>query len=386
MSIRILLVTHYFASHKGGVESVAGQIAKRLEETKEFDITWFASSHDLATENLSINLVPIKAWNGLEKWGIPYPLWSPKAIGQLAHAVRASDLVHLHDFIYIGNLLAFAFARWFKRPVVITQHIADIPYRNIVLRAIHKMMNRTLGRFVLSRATRVIFISASIREYFSKFVRVLHPPEFFPNGVDTNVFRPISWADRVLLRKKLGIEPDHRVLLFVGRFVEKKGLPLLRTLATANSEWHWWFAGWGSPSQDPEYWGLPNIRVFREVSGESLAELYQAADLLVLPSVGEGFPLVVQEAMACGTPALVTDSTAEGSPAAKPYLLTQKLDTEKPSVGWSDSINKYLSSKDFGEETHRQKIASFAKQEWSWKTCVEQYGRLFKELTITTNG
>ena len=58
------------------------------------------------------------------------------------------------------------------------------------------------------------------------------------------------------------------------------------------------------------------MSVHRNLSQAELPPLYQAADLLVLPSVGEGFPLVVQEAMACGTPALVGDETAAGCPEA----------------------------------------------------------------------
>ena len=50
--------------------------------------------------------------------------------------MRQSDVVHLHDFLYPANLVAWAAARLARRPLVVTQHIGMIPYRNRALRAL----------------------------------------------------------------------------------------------------------------------------------------------------------------------------------------------------------------------------------------------------------
>src|SRR5207237_9060739 len=106
----------------------------------------------------------------------------------------------------------------------------------------------------------------------------------------------------------------------------------------------WIFAGWGP--LDPAHWGLAHVAVHRNLSQAQLAPLYQAADLLVLPSVGEGFPLVVQEAMACGTPALVGDETAAGCPEAGAVLLHQSLTGEDPASHWRVRLEDLLSQPD----------------------------------------
>ena len=369
--MRIALVTHYFPAHRGGIELVAGQIAQRLAAQHGAAISWHASDTDAPPSIGGVSCVPARACNAIERrLGVPYPLWSPAALRRLAAAVRAADGVHLHDCLYLTNLVAYAAARRAGRPVFVTQHIGMVPYRNPVLRALMFVAYRVLARFVLGGATRVIFVSDAVKRYFEGFIAFKSPPLLVANGVDTQVFQPADAARRAALRSELGAGAGDAVLLFVGRFVEKKGLPLLRILAQRFPQARWLFAGWGP--LDPAAWRLPNVAVLRGRSGGALASLYQAADLLVLPSVGEGFPLVVQEAMACGTPALVSDPTAEGWPQARALLLSEPLGAER----WATRIRALLATP--GElAALRPQVAAFAREHWSWERCVERYAELF---------
>ncbi|HEX6241498.1 MAG TPA: glycosyltransferase, partial [Polyangiales bacterium] len=183
-------------------------------------------------------------------------------------------------------------------------------------------------------------------------------------------FVPVEPARREALRAALGVEKHQPLLLFVGRFVEKKGLHLLRQLAQRLPQARWIFAGWGP--LDPADWGLANVSVPGKLAREALIPLYQAADLLVLPSVGEGFPLVVQEAMACGTPALVTDETAGASPAAADLLLHEPLRSDDDAQRWSARLQALLASPGALAEL-RPRVAAFARRHWSWASCAERY-------------
>jgi hypothetical protein len=53
----------------------------------------------------------------------------PKSFSNLRAALRNADALWLHDTLYPGNIFAFYAARRLKKPVVITQHIAPIPYK-----------------------------------------------------------------------------------------------------------------------------------------------------------------------------------------------------------------------------------------------------------------
>ena len=377
--MQVLLVTHYYPAHRGGIERVAGELAERLAARHGVALEWHASDCDPAPALPGVRCVPARAWNGIERrFGVPYPLWSPAALRRLAQAVRAADAVHLHDCLYPPNVVASLAARLAGRPVLVTQHIGMVPYRNPLLRAVMFAAYRVLGRSVLGRAARVAFVSEAVRGYFARFVRFRAPPLYVPNGVDTAVFRPAPPASRMALRAELGVLAGQPLLLFVGRFVEKKGLPLLRQLARALPEARWVFAGWGG--LDPESWGCANVSVLRGRSGASLAALYQAADLLVLPSRGEGFPLVVQEAMACGTPAIVSAETAAACPDAAALLLAEALDPAGAAPArWTARLRALLGGE--GQlEVLRPKVAAYAREAWSWERCAERYAELLEAL------
>lgn len=382
MNTKLVLVTHYYATHGGGVEQVALEIARQLAGRHGYAVRWLASDLDKAPPQVGVDAVPMRALNVIERvTGIPYPIWSPRSIVQMAREIRAAEAIHLHDCLYMGNILAYLIARYRKKPVLVTQHIGLVPYRNPLLRLIHEMMNRILGKLILSGADQTIFYSPLVAEYFQSRTRFDRPPLLFLNGVDTSVFRPLEAGEsRAQVRRNLGLAADRPVLLFVGRFVEKKGLHLLRRMAERTPEWTWLFAGRGP--LDPGGWGLANVVVHHDRGGATLSPLYQAADVLVLPSVGEGFPLVVQESMACGTPALTNTETAAACPAAAEVLLHEPLDpaaAEATVDRWIVRLQSLLADPEALHE-HGRKAAALAREIWSWDRCGQEYAQVLQRL------
>ncbi len=375
---KITLVTHFFPAHRGGVEAVAAEIAVRLAASGAAEITWFASDTDAPPRNApGLRCVPARSCNIVERTlGFPYPVWSPRALAQLWRQVRACDAVHLHDCLYLPNVVAWLAAAAARRPVVITQHVGHIPFRNPLLRWILAGANRLLGKLLLARSARTVFVSEAVLRYFERFVHFRRPPLRIANGVDSATFCPASGAERARLRAQLGADPDRPLLLFAGRFVEKKGLRLLHRLAQDFPDVHWIFAGWGP--LDPSQWNLPNVSVRGNLGQAQLAPIYQAADLLVLPSVGEGFPLVVQEAMACGTPALVSEETAAGCPEARDLLLREPLGTADSAERWRTRLECLLRQ---GDTLHalRPRVAEFARATWSWDRTTQRYCEILRD-------
>jgi glycosyltransferase involved in cell wall biosynthesis len=377
---RVILVSPYFPLHGGGVEIVAGRLAELLAARGGVRIGWFASDVDPAPDTApGLTTVAVGSWNGLERrTGLPFPLWSIRGLRTMWVAVRDADLVHVHDYLYVGNLAAIVAGWRWGKPVVVTQHIGMIPFASRAKRMLLELLNRTVGALFLGHVGQVVFISAAVRTYFEQRAKFARRPAFWPNGVDVNVFHPATPAERQRLRRELGLPAHGPVLLFVGRFVEKKGVHVVAELARRNPTHTWMVAGHGPLEQ---VWsGLENVRMIYGRSGTTLAPLYQVADLLVLPSIGEGFPLVVQESMASGTPVMVSESTAAGCPAGDSLFFAEPVDSTESTVArWSTSLNYIL---EHGEELARRRtsVAEFSRAQWSWDRTAGEYEALFHAL------
>jgi glycosyltransferase involved in cell wall biosynthesis len=115
-----------------------------------------------------------------------------------------------------------------------------------------------------------------------------------------------------------------------------------------------------------------NVRTLGKLDQTTLAEVYQAADVLVLPSEGEGFPLVVQEAMASGLPVIVTDN-----PENREYLDdTVARFVARDSTAIREAIQTFAREPDV-----RDRMGAAARQwaveHFDWERCVDRYLELY---------
>ncbi|HMG26971.1 MAG TPA: glycosyltransferase [Acidimicrobiia bacterium] len=140
--------------------------------------------------------------------------------------------------------------------------------------------------------------------------------EVVPPGVDHRVFVP---GDRAAARRGLRLDPQRRVLLYVGRIQRLKGADLaVRSLAELDGDVSLLVVG-GPSGKDGEAemaalrglvadLGLEGrVRFVPPQPHDRLVTYYQAADVCLVPSRTESFGLVALEAAACGTPVVAAD-------------------------------------------------------------------------------
>jgi glycosyltransferase involved in cell wall biosynthesis len=106
--------------------------------------------------------------------------------------------------------------------------------------------------------------------------------------------------------------PSQPRYLFVGRFIERKGIDVLLAAFRRVGGGELWLAGDGPLRSvlEGEAKGDPRIRFLGYADELSLPDLYRQADALVVPSLFEPWGLVVHEGLAYGLPVIATDQVA----------------------------------------------------------------------------
>lgn len=121
----------------------------------------------------------------------------------------------------------------------------------------------------------------------------------FVNGVDLSVFYP---RDKKKMRKLYHIPEEAFVVSFVGQFSERKGI--LRLLEAINCLENVYLVSAGKGPQKPEG---ERVLFCRSIASEEVPSLLCTSDIFVLPTLNEGCPNVILEAMACGVPIVTSD-------------------------------------------------------------------------------
>jgi glycosyltransferase involved in cell wall biosynthesis len=379
--VKILMTTHYFASHQGGIEIVAGQLFREFAGLEQAVVWIAADASPLPETSGTVRSVGLRVFNFVErKIGLPFPIPTPGALAKVRDEVRRADVVIVHDCLYLTNIVAYVFARLARVPVMIIQHIGLVPYSNQLLSGMMKLANRLVTRPMLRGAQQVVFISETTKRHFSG-VHFQTPPAIVFNGVDIDVFRPLHPTENKFdLRREFGLPIDRPAILFVGRFVEKKGLPVLKRMAEMSPGYTWAFAGWGI--LDPRKWNAANVHVFSDLRDSRLADLYRASDLLVLPSTGEGFPLVIQEALACGLAVVCGAETATADPAMISLIHGAELrpgDDDTSAQSFMAAIEDLIgpASKVTDQRDERRR---FVLSRYSWRKAAERYLEIASHL------
>lgn len=113
-----------------------------------------------------------------------------------------------------------------------------------------------------------------------------------PNGVDFKIFRSIK-----------GIKQKKNVILFVGRFIDTKGIREILQISKQLPQYEFWFAGQGLLHKEIKG---DNIKNLGFKTTKELVQLYNQATICIFPSHIESFGLVGLEAMACGRAVIAT--------------------------------------------------------------------------------
>jgi D-inositol-3-phosphate glycosyltransferase len=373
-SLRVLLVSHYFPPHVGGIENVvaaeAAHLSRRGYHVEVITTGGFWTSRRAQSQKgYSVTHVP--SWNGVEDAiNVPFPVPAPWSVIDFWKHVRRADIVHTHDVLYMTSWIAAILCILMRKPLVLTQHVSVVDHTRFVM-AIEAIVYHTIGRVMMRAARRIICINSVVPEFLLRLGADPRRLCFVPNGVDTELFRPPVANEKMTVRRKLGLPSDEVLALFVGRFVPKKGYEIVAS--TTGDGYRMVLVGGVSASTKES---SDRLIFLGRRSPAELATIYRACDIFVLPSVGEGFPLVVQEAMSSALPVVTTDD-----PAYSVYGLDRnRVALVQPT---SEAVSATL-SRLAAQRTIRADMAqysfTFAKKHFRWSTHAKALCDLYREL------
>jgi glycosyltransferase involved in cell wall biosynthesis len=295
----------------------------------------------------------------------------PLMLFDLLSSMNNYDVIHAHSHLCFSTNLCSVLKKTSSSPLVITTHgglnsqTAPAWFQNIY--------NATGAKLTFGAADKIICYTDTERREMIDFGIELNKLEVIHNGIDTDLFVPAEYSSF-----------DKKCLLWIGRYVPGKGVEYLieafSILRSIHPDATLIMVGRGPQKQDIikkiHNLKLQNNIVLKDfVPNSEIVHLYHNSSVLVLPSLGEGVPRVILEAMSCGIPVVCTklpqiadivDGCGYTVPLRDPQAMAEKLEEvlSNPSL-----------AQKFGKLGRRKVVSNY-----SWKDTVQKTVQLYEEL------
>jgi len=319
--MKILQVIPYFAPawHYGGPVSAAYNLSKELVKMGH-SVTVYSTDvptpeYRIKENEETIDRINIRRFKNLSN-GIASKhkiFLSLSMISAIRNNLKEFDIVHMLEYRTIQNVIARHYAKKHRIPYILQAHGSVETY--FQKGALKRLFDCIWGYRILKDASRLIALtSAEAKQYQTMGVsedRII----IVPNGINLSEFENLP--QRGEFRRKYGLNHNLKIILYLARINRIKGPDLLvKSFAELSKE----MADVKLVITGPDDGYLPILRkLLKELGSEEKVlftgplygrdklEAYADADVYVLPSRYETFPVGVLEACACGVPVIVTD-------------------------------------------------------------------------------
>ncbi|WP_028490503.1 glycosyltransferase family 4 protein [Thiothrix lacustris] len=283
-----------------------------------------------------------------------YPL-GRKRPANIIHAVPDSAIFHARA----------------NTPLVLTLHGYAIdkalyPYSSWLQNLHGRLDLRWLHQMAVKRADVITAVSHFTANLAKADLGIEKPIKVIYNGVDEQRFIP----------NKRGADKEIRVL-FSGNLTRRKGahwlLPIIQRLDERIVIYYT-----SGLRETSELVAHPRLRPLGRIAHEKMPEIYQQMDILLFPTVREGFGLAAAEAMACGLPVVATNGSS------LPEVVTHEQGGLLCPLGDVEAFASAIQA--LAEDSNlRQRMGAFnraeVEQRFTLQQMVTQYHALFDTLT-----
>ena len=359
-TISVLLVMEWNFSEPGGVQQHVRELGLKLKERGHRVWGLLKKRVKEAPPFESFYLPPV----------LPCPVIAfPPPMHSIARILMEinPDVVHIH---HIFTPISIAVARACMRlsiPYVFTNHTLPVFHeKRFILR--HLPLHD-----VLQHASFIVSVSRAADEVVGMYVKDTGKRLVIPNGVNTDVFRPMKVE-----------KPERPVVLFVGRLVERKGVDVLikaKRLVDKEIDCEFWVVGKGR-----DEWRFRSlagslgveVKFCGKVPNQELPRYYNLSDVVAVPSKErESFGIVAAEAMACGRPVVVSDvgGLPEVVEDGKEGLVVKRNDPEELARALITLLRNPDLRKKMGENGRKKSL-----KEFDWNRVTERIENLYRKV------
>ena len=295
------------------------------------------------------------------------------------------DIIHTHNEHSFAAMAAARISKKKNTPLIVTCH-GQLRFDNPLYDSIERLYNRSLGRSVFEKADAIVALSSSDKGYISSFGIDKDKIVIIPNAIDpAELDRYRLRSDELETFKEWYNLSGKRIVLYVGQIIQRKGISyLLKSipliLQGSKEEPVFVFVGKGDALKDSlclaQELGIEKNVIFTgPVSARDLVAFYQIADIFVLPSLSEGLPTSILEAMHFGLPVVSTDI-----PGVKDHFNDFAiLVPPKNELALSNAIISVLDDEDFASMLSRRG-RKLVLDKYTWDNIVGCYELLYSKV------
>ncbi|MFW9989150.1 MAG: glycosyltransferase family 4 protein [Candidatus Odinarchaeota archaeon] len=386
--MNILIISHFFPPHIGGVETASYNTAKHLAN-RGHNVIVLTSKYKkslpkyqemdgfLINRQKSYHLPEIKYIPQSSSFGI-----IPQAIYKLTRIIKKHQIhiIHAEGRLFPITVFTALFNNLiYKRRMFITaQGRLEIGITGFF----EKIFDLIITKPIYQKIKQIICVSNSIKNRLLSFGIKSEKLMVIPNGVDISSFNPnksSQFLDNFVINKQ-----NFKKVIFVGRLDPQKGVEfLIRAIPYVLNEYtnvHFFVLGNGNLELK-----LKNlVRILKIQSFvtfinmiplEKMVDFYASADVFCLPSLHEGFPLSVAEALSMGL--IIVASATEGIPEA---IIENKNGFLTKRGNVNSLVKKLLKALTLSDEKVKEihdRNINLAKNKYSWEIIIDQIEKLY---------
>jgi len=383
--MRVLQVAQYFPPYPGGQEQYVLHLSKKLRQLGH-KVTVYTVNHS--------NLPIFEEFEGIDVYRFKMlfaPLNNPISLDflKIFRNLENFDLIHVHNEHSFLSFVSILYNLVYKKPAVLTCH-GQLRFGSPPEDLFERIYMRSIGRLILSIVDKVATLSKADKDYLASFGISRNKIEVLSNAIDIDYINR-EFNKETPGKDKLNEKFSHKkIMLFVGRIIKRKGIDYLiksiPEVIKARKDILYVLIGNGEYKRQGEQLtrslNLGDYVLFLgSLPQEMVIKYYQVIDVFVLPSISEGCPTTLLEAMYFGLPVIATDIPGVYEHFKDTAILVSPGDEKE----LANAIIRLLEDEQMSERLSREG-KKLVEIRYTWENVAKRYEEIYGDLVSSHTG